>query len=101
MVRSSVRTPSYGRAFQTSLTLLIVGTKLLKCLEGQYNKAFILTMDNGMEVLAKLPNPNAGPKFFTTASEVATREFVCPYIPFTSDFCTFTIRHSCYESYFC
>lgn len=57
--------------------LFTIGTKLLKCLEGQYNKAFILTMDNGMEILAKLPNPNAGPAFFTTASEVATRKFVC------------------------
>lgn len=33
-------------------------------------------MDNGMEVFAKLPNPNAGPARFTTASEVATRQFV-------------------------
>jgi hypothetical protein len=48
---------------------LHIGTKLLKCIEGQYNKAFVLTMD-------KLPNPNAGPAFYTTASEVATRQFV-------------------------
>jgi hypothetical protein len=53
-----------------------IGTKLLKCIEGQYNKAFVLTMDNGSEVVAKLPNPNAGPAFYTTASEVATRQFV-------------------------
>ena len=38
-----------------------------------HNKAFILTMDNGVEVLAKLPNPSAGPAFYTT---VATRTFV-------------------------
>ncbi|KAF2455315.1 kinase-like domain-containing protein [Lineolata rhizophorae] len=50
--------------------------KLLKCIEGQYNKAFIMTMDNGVEVLAKIPNPNAGPVFYTTASEVATRHFL-------------------------
>ena len=42
------------------------------------NKAYILTMDNGTEVLAKLPNPYAGPSFYTTASEVATRTFVSP-----------------------
>ena len=36
-----------------------------------------MTMDNGAEVLAKIPNPNAGPAFCTTASEVATRHFVC------------------------
>lgn len=35
-----------------------------------------MTMDNGVEVLAKIPNPNAGPAFYTTASDVATRHFV-------------------------
>ncbi|KAL4793714.1 hypothetical protein BDV19DRAFT_366118 [Aspergillus venezuelensis] len=50
--------------------------KLLKCVEGQYNKAYILSMNNRKEVVAKLPNPNAGPAFYTTASEVATRQFV-------------------------
>ncbi|EEP82721.1 predicted protein [Uncinocarpus reesii 1704] len=33
-------------------------------------------MDNGKEVFAKLPNPNAGPARYVTASEVATREFL-------------------------
>lgn len=33
-------------------------------------------MDNGYEILARLPNLNTGPLFFTTASEVATRHFV-------------------------
>ncbi len=51
----------------------IKGTKVLKCIEGHFN---LLTMDNGIEVLAKLPNPNAGPAFYTTASEVATLKFV-------------------------
>ncbi|EQL36366.1 hypothetical protein BDFG_02100 [Blastomyces dermatitidis ATCC 26199] len=50
--------------------------KVLKCSEGLHNKAFILTMDNGVELLAKLPNPNAGPAHYTTASEVAT-----PFLP--------------------
>ena len=53
-----------------------IGTKITKCSEGLHNKAFILTMDNGSEVFAKLPNPNAGPAHFTVASEVATRELV-------------------------
>ncbi|GFF16420.1 aminoglycoside phosphotransferase [Aspergillus terreus] len=48
-------------------------TKVLKCREGLHNKAFVLTMDNGTEVVAKLPNPNAGPAHYTTASEVATQ----------------------------
>lgn len=33
-------------------------------------------MDNGAQVVAKIPNPNAGPDFLTTASEAATLEFV-------------------------
>ena len=33
-------------------------------------------MDDGQRVVAKVPHPNAGPKGLTTASEVATMEFV-------------------------
>jgi hypothetical protein len=33
-------------------------------------------MDNGKEVVAKIPNPNCGQPHFTTASEVATMQFV-------------------------
>ncbi|PVH84672.1 hypothetical protein DL98DRAFT_651429 [Cadophora sp. DSE1049] len=51
-------------------------TRVLKCREGLNNKAYLLTMDNGSEVFAKLPNPIAGPAYYTTASEVATREFL-------------------------
>ncbi|KAK2805490.1 hypothetical protein FQN51_000316 [Onygenales sp. PD_10] len=51
-------------------------TKVLKCVEGLHNKALLLTLDNGEEVFAKLPNPNAGPARYLTASEVATREFL-------------------------
>lgn len=49
---------------------------MLKLLEGQHNKAFLMTMNNGDEVVARVPNPNAGPPFYTTASEVASRDFV-------------------------
>ncbi|KAG4444105.1 hypothetical protein IFR05_000458 [Cadophora sp. M221] len=56
--------------------------KVLKCIEGQFNKAFLMTMDNGAEVLAKIPNPNVGSTFFTTASEVATRNFVREVLDF-------------------
>ncbi|KAB8208105.1 phosphotransferase family protein [Aspergillus parasiticus] len=51
-------------------------TRLFKCLEGLHNKAFILTMDNGVEVFAKLPNSSAGPARYTTASEVATYDML-------------------------
>ncbi|KDB26353.1 hypothetical protein H109_01821 [Trichophyton interdigitale MR816] len=44
--------------------------------DGMFNKAFVLTMDNGREVVAKVPNPNAGIPHYTTASEVATMDFV-------------------------
>ncbi|KAH8589643.1 hypothetical protein B0O99DRAFT_692372 [Bisporella sp. PMI_857] len=51
-------------------------TKVLKCKEDLDNKVFLLAMDNGAEVFAKLPNPCAGPAFYTTTSEVATRKFL-------------------------
>ncbi|KAL2867762.1 uncharacterized protein BJX67DRAFT_387645 [Aspergillus lucknowensis] len=44
--------------------------------EGSYNKSFKLTMGNGKIVIARIPNPNAGPAFLTTASEVATMDFL-------------------------
>lgn len=49
-------------------------TQVLKISEGQYNKVFQLTMNDGREITAKLPNPNAGRPHFTTASEVATMD---------------------------
>ncbi|KAJ5585281.1 phosphotransferase enzyme family protein [Penicillium hispanicum] len=51
-------------------------TQVLKISEGQYNKVLQLTMEDGREVIAKLPNPNAGRPHFTTASEVATMDFL-------------------------
>ena len=57
-----------------------VGSKscasMTKLAEGQYNKDFRLVMNDGKVVIARLPNPNAGPSFYATASEVATMEFV-------------------------
>lgn len=44
--------------------------------DGQYTKAFLMTMDDGTQVVAKVPNPNAGQSQLTTASEVATMESV-------------------------
>lgn len=43
---------------------------------GMHNKAFLLTMDNGAQAVGKVPNPVAGLPHFTTASEVATIDFV-------------------------
>lgn len=44
--------------------------------EGNYNKVFVLAMDNGLAIIARIPNPNAGPAGYTTASEVATMDLV-------------------------
>ncbi|OAT14298.1 phosphotransferase enzyme family protein [Blastomyces gilchristii SLH14081] len=41
---------------------------VVKISEGQYNKVLLLTMSDGREVIAKLPNPNAGRPHFTTAT---------------------------------
>lgn len=48
-----------------------------KLSEGLYNKVFSLTMENGREILARIPNPNAGHSRYVVASEVATLGFVC------------------------
>ena len=50
--------------------------EIKKIPEGNFNKTFLLTMNDGNEVVAKVPNPNAGRPHFTTASEVATMDFV-------------------------
>ncbi|KAF1832661.1 hypothetical protein BDW02DRAFT_459815, partial [Decorospora gaudefroyi] len=44
--------------------------------EGNFSKVFLMAMNDGREVVAKLPNPNAGRANFTTASEVATMDLV-------------------------
>ena len=44
--------------------------------EGGYNKVFKLVMDTGAVAIARIPCPNAGPPVKTTASEVATMDFV-------------------------
>jgi hypothetical protein len=51
-------------------------TNVQKLPEGNYNKVFLLTMSDGQQAVAKVPNPNAGRPFYTTASEVATMDFV-------------------------
>ena len=50
--------------------------EIKKVPEGNFNKAFLLTMNDGNEVIAKVPNPNAGRPYFTSASVVATMDFV-------------------------
>ncbi|CRL22534.1 unnamed protein product [Penicillium camemberti] len=49
---------------------------ITKLAEGGFNKVFHLLIHDRKSVLARIPNPNAGPSFYTTASEVAIMEFV-------------------------
>jgi hypothetical protein len=44
--------------------------------DGMHNRALLLTMNTGEQLVAKIPNRNAGEPHFTTASEVATMEFM-------------------------
>ncbi|EGC47962.1 phosphotransferase enzyme family protein [Histoplasma capsulatum var. duboisii H88] len=57
-----------------------VGSRTCSCMiklaEGGSNKVFRLTMDDGTTAIARIPHPNMGPPFKTTASEVATMDFV-------------------------
>ncbi|KAH9204824.1 kinase-like domain-containing protein [Leptodontidium sp. 2 PMI_412] len=50
--------------------------KVEKLPEGNFSKVFLIAMDDGRELIAKLPNPNAGRPHFTTASEAATMDYV-------------------------
>lgn len=49
---------------------------IIKMAEGGFNKVFLLTMDDGYEIIARIPTPVAGPHHFTTASEVANLRFL-------------------------
>ncbi|KAI2739974.1 hypothetical protein DTO013E5_10189 [Penicillium roqueforti] len=53
---------------------------ITKLAEGGYNKVFRLIMNDGKRVLARIPNPNAGPEFYSTASEVATMELARDFL---------------------
>jgi len=44
--------------------------------DGSFNRILVLEMDDGKQVIAKIPTPNAGPAHQLIASEVGTMEFV-------------------------
>ena len=44
-------------------------------LEGGYSKALCIRKEDGTELVAKIPCPNAGPARYTTASEVAVLKY--------------------------
>lgn len=47
-----------------------------KLAEGGFNRVFLLTVDDGFEVIVKIPYHLTVPKHFTTESEVATLDFL-------------------------
>lgn len=49
---------------------------MTKLPEGLYNKVLSLTMENGRDILARIPNPNAGNPEYVVGSEVATLDYV-------------------------
>ena len=49
---------------------------ITKLSEGSSNKVFLLTMDTGKQVVARIPHPQAGSAHYTTASEVATMHYL-------------------------
>lgn len=49
---------------------------IAKLANGGFNKVFLLRAKNGREVIARIPTPIAGPPHYTTASEVATLNFL-------------------------
>ncbi|RDW93617.1 uncharacterized protein DSM5745_00939 [Aspergillus mulundensis] len=53
-----------------------VCVNVTKLQEGNFNKVFLASMQDGREVVLKIPNPNAGMAHYTTASEVATMQYV-------------------------
>ncbi|KAI9934488.1 hypothetical protein MW887_000102 [Aspergillus wentii] len=50
--------------------------QMTKLPEGMHNKVFSLKMENGEEILARIPNPNAGHPRCVVSSEVATLDFL-------------------------
>lgn len=58
---------------------------MTKLAEGGFNKVFRLVMDDDTIVIARIPNPNAGPPFKTTASEVATVNSISWLIHYSSE----------------
>jgi hypothetical protein len=52
-------------------------TRVLSCdkKEGGFNRVFVIWLDNGKSVIARLPTKLAGPPRITVSSEVATLQF--------------------------
>ncbi|GLA63040.1 phosphotransferase enzyme [Aspergillus tubingensis] len=51
-------------------------THIAKLAEGGFNRVFLITMNDGFEVIAKIPYRFTRPKYYATASEAATLCFL-------------------------
>ncbi|KAJ7768380.1 protein kinase subdomain-containing protein PKL/CAK/Fmp29 [Mycena metata] len=60
---------SVGRSFEDV-------DKIVKLAEGGFNRTFLITTRDGFEIVARIPYPVTVPKFYATASEVATMCFL-------------------------
>ena len=47
-----------------------------KLAEGGFNRIFLVTMNDGSQVIARIPYPSTEPKYFVVASEVATLDYL-------------------------
>lgn len=74
------------RAAEAVGSTLTQCTRVEKFPDGMFNKTFLFTMQDGKQVVGKVPNPNAGLAQYTTASEVATMDFVSEIIHLISPF---------------
>lgn len=50
--------------------------KFMKLAEGGFNRTFLITMNCGFEMVARIPYPVTVPKFYAIASEVTTMRFL-------------------------
>jgi hypothetical protein len=50
--------------------------QMIKLAEGGFNRVFLLQMEDGFEIVAKIPYHIAAPAFYTTASEAATLTYL-------------------------
>ncbi|KAI9709971.1 MAG: hypothetical protein M1820_003049 [Bogoriella megaspora] len=65
--------------------------KICKLAEGGFNRTFEVTMNDGVQVIARLPYPTTVPKRYAIASEVATIDLVRSYgvpVPRIFDYAT-------------
>ncbi|KAF1840696.1 uncharacterized protein K460DRAFT_294934 [Cucurbitaria berberidis CBS 394.84] len=53
--------------------------RLINKIEGGFSKALLMSKEDGTEVVAKLPLPNAGPPKYLTASEAAVLQYLHDY----------------------